>query len=362
MIEQFYLQRFIRVLIKPSTKANVSKQTNDISASLLRKNKIFNHLVLIFQIAEIGDYTQRYINKEVIMKIRMLTLAIAVLTSHLTHSDTQDPYSHDKWVTQPQDTIKEFIAFTASMDSKDDNNDLPGDDVTGTPEWVAYEIREYLGECIPTKGGHSWKAEKKFEDNGIAPKDNSYAYSNKFRSANPDWYVRGHLQMKLIAERISNEAAAQTFTFLNAVPQRKKFNSGIWLDLEYITSAWAQEYGKLWVITGPIYIDGMPSGYIGEGEEFKVAIPDALFKIVVRESNLENPDVLAFIYPQLGAGYYSKNYDHSRYLTSIAEIEEITGLSFLNSISEIKRKKLKAQTASDIWPYKKEMITRACRG
>lgn len=38
--------------------------------------------------------------------------------------------------------------------------------------------------------------------------------------------------MKYHAERISPEAARNTHTMLNAVPQRAEFNSGIWQDLE----------------------------------------------------------------------------------------------------------------------------------
>lgn len=247
------------------------------------------------------------------------------------------------------------------MDSKDDNDGLPGEDATGTPEWVAYEIQQYAEACIPTQKRPEWRSERRFVDEGIAPKDNSYRYSRAYRSANPDWYVRGHLQMKLIAERISNEAAAQTHTFLNAVPQRSKFNEGIWLDLEYITSAWAQEYGKLWVVTGPIYIDGMPSGYIGEENEFKVAIPDALFKIVIKEITEGKPEALAFVYPQVAAGYYSGTYQHSRYLTTIDEIEAMTGLSFLNNLSLSEQNRLKTNAPSQLWPHNPALIKRACR-
>jgi endonuclease G len=289
-------------------------------------------------------------------------LLLSLFFPSLTYAASAIGYDHDHWQTMPRDEVKEFIASTASMDSKDDNDGLEGGDVTGTPEWVSYEIRAIDRGCINTKKRPKWKAEDKFVNEGIAPTDDSYVYSRAFRKANPDWYVRGHLQMKLIAERISNQAAKETHTFLNAVPQRSKFNSGIWLDMEYITTAWAQEYGKVWVITGPIYIDGKPSGYIGEGGEFKVAIPDALYKIVVKEGNKpDQPDVLAFVYPQVSAGYYSKNYDHSRYLTSVDEIEEMTGLDFLTILSDKVEKKVEKRAAKAIWHYDESMIKHACK-
>ena len=276
-----------------------------------------------------------------------------------------DPtYQHDRFDTQPKDIVRQFRAFTVSYDSKDDDDDFGDGEAFGIPEWVAYEIKKYDGDCIPTDGRPSWFAEEGLEDSGIAPKDASYVYSRKWRSKHPDWYVRGHLCMKLIAERMGNDAGHNTHTFLNAVPQRDGFNGGIWLDLEYLTAAWAQKYGSVWVITGPIVVDEMPSGYIGETEknEMQVAIPDALFKIVVKDSDIEGiPDVLAFIYPQVGPGYTLKPYRHERYLTSVDEIEELTRLDFLTSLPNAIEKSVEKKVACGLWPVEDEFFIKACR-
>jgi len=127
-------------------------------------------------------------------------------------------------------------------------------------------------------------------------KDNSYTYPSDWRDHHRDWYVRGHLCMKLIAERLGNDAAYNTHTLLNAVPQRSGFNSGIWLDLENLTAAWAQEYDSVWVVTGPIFFDGTPTGWIGEADksELLIGIPEALYKIVIKlNPGSDIPDVLA---------------------------------------------------------------------
>lgn len=96
------------------------------------------------------------------------------------------------------------------------------------------------------------------------PKDASYAYSKAFLKNRKDWFSRGHLAMKLHAERLGDAAAWNTHTFYNAVPQRQLFNAGIWQDLEDYTAAWAQHYGDVWVITGPIFADKSPIVYLGE--------------------------------------------------------------------------------------------------
>jgi len=71
---------------------------------------------------------------------------------------------------------------------------------------------------------------------------------------------------------------------LNAVPQRAKFNSGIWQDLECRTGAWANQYGVVWIVTGAVFYEGGPKEWLGEPErgERRVAVPDALFKVVIR--------------------------------------------------------------------------------
>lgn len=262
----------------------------------------------------------------------------------------------------PRDVLKEFRAFTSSMDSKDNDDSFGMSEADGTPEWVAYQIKKYKGECIPTKSRPSWSSEARFVIDGIAPKDESYVYSKPFRDSHPDWFVRGHLQMKLIAERMGNDAASNTHTFLNAVPQRSKFNSGIWLDLEMITSAWADKFGSVWVVTGPIYPDNLAYGFIGEEGEFKVAVPEGLFKIVIKQNDFSNDlDVLAFIYPQIGAGYYNKEYKHSRYLTSVDEIELMTGLDFLTILPDDVEDRIESRIANDIWDFNASEIIQACR-
>jgi len=302
-----------------------------------------------------------YISNKLAVLLVLLSFSISIVAKQ--KPIILDPsYQHDKWNTLPKDQIKYFRAFTSSLDSKDDDNKDGQSEARGTPEWVSYEIRKFDGECIPTSKRPKWEAEKKYVTNGTAPKDNSYKYSKEWRKLHPDFYVRGHLQMKMIAARLGENAEANTHTFLNAVPQRSKFNGGIWLDLEYITAAWAQRYGKIWVMTGPIYIDNDPSGYIGEENEFKVAIPDALFKIIVKETeNSNSPDVLAFIYPQIAAGYNTKNYQHERYLTSVDEIEQLTGLNFFTDLSETSQALLESELNEEIWNSKKSDFLRACK-
>jgi len=267
-----------------------------------------------------------------------------------------DPtYNHDRYATRPADIVRHFRAYTTSFDSADDDNGDGIPDTLRVPQWVAYQIKRFEGD-IPPRDRPRWFTDDALAALGIAPDDASYAYSSSFRRQHPDWYVRGHLCMKHHAERLGADAGWNTHTMLNAVPQRAAFNSGIWLDLENRTAEWADSYGSVWIVTGPVFFDGMPENWLGETEngEMRIAIPDALFKIVVRESGTPNqPDVLAFLYPQEGPGYGRKPYDHRAYMVSLDSVEAVTGLDFLSALPEEDQAEVESSRSAVLWPVGK---------
>ena len=271
-------------------------------------------------------------------------------------------YNHDHFNTQPKDIIREFEAYTVSFDSKDDNNGDNKPDIWGVPEYVAYEIKHYEGSCIPTGPRPSkWMTDAELHEQGIAPDDASYAYPKEWRSSHPNWYERGHLCMKMIAERVSNEAAYNTHYVLNAVPQRAAFNKGPWEDLEEMTAAWAQRYGDVWIITGPVFKNKTVTDWIGETNkgELPVAIPDALYKIVVKNPGIKL-DVLAFLYSQEGEAYAKGPFLHEHYLTTVDEIEKLTGLDFLTDLPDDVEREVESRKAVSLWPVGREDYVEAC--
>ena len=270
-------------------------------------------------------------------------LLLAVAPAHAAGKKPCEPpgdYNHTRFVLDPDldkdpngDILREFCGFTVSFDSKDDDDGDGKWDVLRVPHWVSQEVRRWE----PPKNNGAWcldtleERPRWFTDpglfaSGVAPNDDSYRSSG---------FDRGHMAMKLLVERLAQDrkhrhAAYNTHTVLNAVPQRPKFNRCIWKNLEYLTGAWAQEYGKIWIIQGPVFYPYQPAAWIGEEGERKVAVPDAVFKIVVRDKPMR---VLAFLYPQLGPEYFlscsdDRDYRHERFLTTVNEIEMLTGLDF----------------------------------
>jgi competence ComEA-like helix-hairpin-helix protein len=145
---------------------------------------------------------------------------------------------------------------------------------------------------------------------------------------------------------------------LNAVPQRDEFNSGIWLDLEIKTAEWADLYGSVWIITGPVFYDGKPRAWLGEIGEIPAAIPDALFKIVVKNSSEpDRPDVLGFIYPQEGPDYKKgSQYQHTLYRATVDSVERLTGLNFLTALPDSMEEAIESVRAETLWGAREVII------
>lgn len=269
-----------------------------------------------------------------------------------------DPsYQHDKWGTAPRDVMREFRAYVVSFDGADDDDRDGNGDRWAIPHWVAYEIKAFPGELgAGPERPSPWLTDKALFEQGIAPADASYQFSKKFRESHPDspqlGHDRGHLCMKLHAWRLGEAADWNTHTTLNAIPQQGKLNQGIWLDLEKRTAQWADTYGRVWIVAGPVIYGGSPRHWLGEDGEVPVAIPDAVFKLVIREGEGGGaPKVLAFLYPQFGIGYkQSGGYDHRPYLTSVDTLEALTGLDFLTTLADDVEDELERMSAVELWP------------
>jgi endonuclease G len=116
---------------------------------------------------------------------------------------------------------------------------------------------------------------------------------------------------------------ADSFLMTNVSPQKPKLNQQVWQRLEEMElSFFAKNFGKVWVITGPIFSDNserMPSSW-------RVTIPRAFYKIYVTEETDSKPAfALAFVVPQTVSGKEQL----SSFITTIDAIEVQTGLDFL---------------------------------
>lgn len=273
---------------------------------------------------------------------------------------TLDPsYEHTKWGIEPGDLVYHFAAYTTSFDSDDDNNGDSEGDIWGIPEWVAYEIKEDTGKVIEDYRRPTWMTDDTLHDQGKAPDDATYAVSGTrdMKEVKTDYrYVRGHMCPKDAADRISMEAGYNTHTVLNAVPQLQWQNNGVWKSLEEQVVEWADTYQRVWVICGPVFFDRTPAVWLGQNDEVRAAVPDAIFKIVIREADAENGiETLAFLIPNVLPKEISA---YSEFLTSIGRIEGLTGIRFLTALSEQARNMERTKN-SDLSDYEMKELLRS---
>jgi endonuclease G len=126
-------------------------------------------------------------------------------------------------------------------------------------------------------------------------------------------YDRGHMAAAANNTQ-SAEIMSESFFLSNMVPQNPNNNRGIWRQLEIWTRDWAKA-GDFYVVSGAIYDSGYQT--IGNG----VGVPTRLYKIIHDRSTGQTQ---AYMMPNAPLPVK----DLTRYQTTVAEVEQATGMRF----------------------------------
>jgi endonuclease G, mitochondrial len=150
-------------------------------------------------------------------------------------------------------------------------------------------------------------------------------------------YDRGHMA-PAADMRWDIQAMKECFYLSNMIPQvGKGMNQGIWKDLEENVRSWAVSRDGLYVFTGPIY--EKTSKDIGNNQ---VAVPTHLYKIVY---DLHKAKAIAFIMPNKPL----KTADIPKYIVTIRDIENKTGLNFLSELDLQVQDVIENKKAPGLW-------------
>lgn len=196
------------------------------------------------------------------------------------------------------------------------------------PDWVAWRLT--AGHCE----GSAKRDGKEFtEDLSVpSPRADTYDYSCS-------GYDRGHM-CPAADNRWSHEAMEQSFLMTNICPQNQELNRGDWNEIEQQCRIWAKEYGKVYIVCGPIFLRGNHK-QIGK---HRVPVPDAFFKVVLRLT----PE------PR-GIGFICRNTDVSHpkdfYVNSIHEVERVTGYTFFPKLDSKTAAIVKSSNALKDWRF-----------
>jgi len=168
-------------------------------------------------------------------------------------------------------------------------------------------------------------------------------------------YARGHTVPNADMGR-TKTAQANTYFLTNMSPQANNLNSGPWLWLERAVRDYAKQYGQVYVISGSIFDEPVPTV-----PSDRVGIPSRYYKILVRTETNGEPVALALILSNQDERIVSaaRQPDDNRpnvrpsdrileaHLVSIRGIERLTGLDLLPQLDRVT---LKEAVAPELWP------------
>ncbi|MFA7614095.1 MAG: DNA/RNA non-specific endonuclease [Candidatus Caldatribacteriota bacterium] len=177
--------------------------------------------------------------------------------------------------------------------------------------WVEYTLeRESLRNCASRR-------------NDFRPDPQVSTGSATLADYRRSGFDRGHL-VPAGDMKISRRAMSETFFMSNMTPQPARFNQVQWNHLENLVRAWASKYGKLWIITGPVLHDRLPT----IGQDNRVSVPEEYFKVLLRKENQEYKGI-AFLVPTC-----VPHRNLSLYTLSIRELENYTQINFFSFIDQ----------------------------
>lgn len=177
-------------------------------------------------------------------------------------------------------------------------------------DWVAYELTKEEVDMDGDRCKGCFAEDKNVLSGSATGKD----YSST-------GFDRGHLapSADFYHSPLVNK---QTFLFSNMSPQSPGLNREIWAELESWVRDKASEYGKIYVITGPVFMNNL--GTIGDN---KVTVPGYFYKAILRFNNEGKAKTIGFLIPNLGAGGNLKDY-----IVPINLLETLTKLDFFPAL------------------------------
>ena len=196
--------------------------------------------------------------------------------------------------------------------------------------WVAYELT--ANETIARysrKDYGKFRADTAIHTGSASPAD--YKGSG---------YDRGHLAPA--ADMQWNDTAlSESFLMSNISPQQRSFNAGQWKKLEEAVRHWAQCYGSIYVATGPLLHDSLPT--IGAN---KVSVPQYFYKVLLVYTPQIHQSV-GFIIPN-----EKIQKPLSAFICPVDEVERFSGIDFFYALPDHIEEKIESAVDTLFWAIK----------
>ncbi len=197
------------------------------------------------------------------------------------------------------------------------------------PNWVAYELTAEETEGARSRDGMEFRMDPNLKGVPQAMRED-YSGSG---------WTKGHL-MPAADASFNSTAMGETFYFTNICPQDETLNAGDWQYLEKKVRQWANRYGSVWVVTGPI-VGKNRYGTIGERE---VVVPDSFYKALLIRKKNGSYSAIAFVMDNDDERYFLKDC----YL-NINDLESLTGIDFFPGLDDTVEEKVEGTVRLSDW-------------
>ena len=196
---------------------------------------------------------------------------------------------------------------------------------TKIPNWVAWHLK-----AEHTDGPHKRMSNFYEEESVASPR----ATIDDYRGSG---WSRGH--MCPAGDNKWNETAMyESFSLVNVCPQNASLNSGLWNSLEIGCRRWAKQYGDIYIVCGPVFLN-REHETIGVN---KVFVPEAFFKVMLCLNGTPK-----------GLGVIVRNTDGKRkrdlYYNSIDQVERITGYDFFPALPDELESTIESDVNMNLW-------------
>jgi len=218
-------------------------------------------------------------------------------------------------LTGADKTILQYDKFIVSYDQK-----------TLIPRWVAYELTPEM-----MAGGATVRS-------SATPDP---IYSGK-QATLDDYRGSGWAKGPLASPndfKASEEACEEAMYLTNCCPMKNSVHNGQWSSLDHKVQGWAEQFGKIYIVSGPIIGSGK-NGTIGENE---VAVPDAIFKAILVGGG-KNFTSIAFIIKNAATTSTIKDF-----AVPVSEVEKQTGLTLFGALPDKISSKVKGEVDFSQW-------------
>lgn len=267
-------------------------------------NRKYLYPILVILVVSILYFAERYVDK----------LTEAYPDTSKVEVESSLEFSENLLPTSTTGVIVEHGFFTLSYS-----------EIHEQAEWVAYVLLK------------SHISNNEFERPYFVEDREVKTGSADWRNYKNSGYDRGHL-CPAGDRRFSYEAYHETFLTSNISPQDREFNSGVWNFLEQKVRYWAKKYEGVYVVTGGILKEDLPT--IGNEN---VSVPEEFYKIILDASD-GNYKMLAFLIPNSAT-----NESFYEFVVPVDEIEAKTGIDFFSALPDVIEDKLEATPDLNSW-------------